>query len=268
MIAVLAVLAVLAVPAIQQAQVRAKSASESENLRIIEAAKSQFSRANPGKHISSVTDLAPYLPDGQLPESPWGITYANVTDLDVAVTSPANGDPSMEPAVEPLDSNGFNDILIADRVYYKRPGVDPLINSGGPPPVDCNFVADVVTNPTGPASGQCPKTADGEVGCICVPELDPDGNQVLTNRTLVGPVMVNGVETCWWSDTLSWVDQCSTEPPPCDPADSSTWQPPLILDPLLPGLEDCPRTVAGEEGCTCEPTAIPIYIRYLREYKL
>jgi len=104
--------------------------SESENLRIIESAKSQFPRANPGQQISSVADLAPYLPDGELPESPWGVTYANVTDLHTTVTSPANGDASMEPSVEPLTANGFNDISVADLVYYKRPGVSNFVGTG------------------------------------------------------------------------------------------------------------------------------------------
>ena len=124
MVAILGIVAALAVPEIKRAQVRAKATSEGENLRMIEAAKAQFSRAYPGKQISAEADLFPYLPNNRLPKSPWGVIYANVLDMHTTVTSPANGDATKEPAVEPLMSNGFNDIIAADRVYYKRPGVD------------------------------------------------------------------------------------------------------------------------------------------------
>ena len=134
--AILGVIAVLAVPEFNRAQVRSKATSESENLRIIESAKSQFSRANPGKQISASfaadgrtpQDLVSFLPNGKLPVSPWGATYSYVSDLRSTVKSGANGDASKEPSILPLDANGFNDILQADRVYYKRPGVDAWVS--------------------------------------------------------------------------------------------------------------------------------------------
>ena len=107
------------------AVLHSKAMAEGENLRLIESAKSQFARANPGKPIGSVlagdgtpVDLAPFLPNSKLPVSPWGVTYANVFDLANPVTSSANGDASKEPPVQPLSANGYNDVLASDRVYY------------------------------------------------------------------------------------------------------------------------------------------------------
>jgi hypothetical protein len=61
----------MTVPKISKAYVRGKATTETENLRVIEAAKAQFSRARPGLAIGSVAELAPYLPNGKLPVSPW-----------------------------------------------------------------------------------------------------------------------------------------------------------------------------------------------------
>ena len=65
-------MAVLAVPEVKRVHVRAKASSETENLRMIEAAKAEFARANPGKAIGNVSELLPYLPNGAMPVSPWG----------------------------------------------------------------------------------------------------------------------------------------------------------------------------------------------------
>ncbi|MFN9024744.1 MAG: type II secretion system protein, partial [Akkermansiaceae bacterium] len=85
-VAILSVVAIFAVPEIQKAQIRGKATSETENLRIIESAKAQFSRANPGvnpvRHDGDhpYSDLYPFLPNGQMPKSPWGVQYDHVLD--------------------------------------------------------------------------------------------------------------------------------------------------------------------------------------------
>ena len=143
--------------------------SEGENLRLIESAKSQFARANPGKPIGSVlagdgtpVDLAPFLPNSKLPVSPWGVTYANVLDLANPVTSSANGDPSKEPPVQPLSANGYNDVLASDRVYYKVPGTDVWVQPPPPPlpPVVTGNGTDTGTG-TGTGTGSGTGTGTG-----------------------------------------------------------------------------------------------------------
>lgn len=109
-----------AIPQVMKARVRAFAASETENLRIIEAAKGQFSRANPGVALSSESQLTQYLPNGEMPTSPWGMEYVNVTDLTKTVASPANGMAAKEPPVEPLAANGFNDLGTSGLVYLER----------------------------------------------------------------------------------------------------------------------------------------------------
>ena len=79
-VAIIALIAVLATPEVMRAQVRGKAASETENLRMIQAAKAQFSAENPGVQLSALGQLLPYFPDGKLPVSPWGVTY-NMTEV-------------------------------------------------------------------------------------------------------------------------------------------------------------------------------------------
>jgi len=107
-----------AIPQVMKARVRAFAATETENLRMIEAAKAACE--NPGVAISSETQLYPFLPGEKLPESPWGVQYENVTDLTRTAASPANGVVGKEPPVEPLGANGFNDLGTAGLVYYER----------------------------------------------------------------------------------------------------------------------------------------------------
>ena len=57
----------------------------SANLNTIQAAKDQFRNDNPGVPLSSVEQLAKYLPNG-IPACPSGGTYNNVLNLDSPVT--------------------------------------------------------------------------------------------------------------------------------------------------------------------------------------
>jgi len=126
-VSIVALLAVLATPEVHNAQVRAKAASETENLRMIEAAKARFAVENPGVALDNVNQLGPYFPDGMVPASLWSdATYANVTDLTKTVTSSANGDPSKEPPIEPILANGFNDLAEPGFVYLQRPTPAPF----------------------------------------------------------------------------------------------------------------------------------------------
>lgn len=77
MVGILGVIAVMVMPEVQKVRVRARAATESENLRAIEAAKVAWSRANPGKELKTLgksagmAALAEYLPGNAIPESPW-----------------------------------------------------------------------------------------------------------------------------------------------------------------------------------------------------
>jgi type II secretory pathway pseudopilin PulG len=57
----------------------------SKNLALIEAAKDEFSRDNPGVPLTSESQLAKYLKFG-LPTCPSGGTYAHVLDLNEKTT--------------------------------------------------------------------------------------------------------------------------------------------------------------------------------------
>ena len=149
----------MTVPEVNKAYVRGKASTETENLRVIESAKAQFSRAKPGKEIGSLEDLLPYLPNGKLPVSPWGTEYDNILSLEKTVVSLANGDPSKEPQVGDLASNGYNDLAAPDRIYFKRPDVPPPTQPPPPVQVQCDAtLPDVIApRPTGPPPpGACP----------------------------------------------------------------------------------------------------------------
>lgn len=96
-VAILGIISAMGIPEVMRARVRAKALSETENLRLIESAKAQFARANPGTAIGDVSALLPYFPNGIMPVSPWGVTYENVTDLGQTAASPANGMTGKEP---------------------------------------------------------------------------------------------------------------------------------------------------------------------------
>jgi type II secretory pathway pseudopilin PulG len=87
-VAVLVLLVGLAVPQVMKSSTQAKLASERESMRQIESAKWKYAAANPGTPLLSVAQLAPYLPNGQLPQSSFG-SFSNVTDLTKTVTSQA-----------------------------------------------------------------------------------------------------------------------------------------------------------------------------------
>jgi type II secretory pathway pseudopilin PulG len=57
----------------------------SKNLALIEAAKDEFSRDNPGVPLTSESQLAKYLKYG-IPTCPSGGTYAHVLDLNEKTT--------------------------------------------------------------------------------------------------------------------------------------------------------------------------------------
>jgi len=76
-VAILGLLSVLTVPGVMEGRIRAKAQAETENLRIIEAAKRSFEAANPGKPLASIGDLVPYLPEGKLPSSVYVETSAS-----------------------------------------------------------------------------------------------------------------------------------------------------------------------------------------------
>lgn len=264
-VAILGIVAVLAIPQVQKAQVRAKATSESENLRIIESAKSQFSRANPGKKIGSVQDLAPFLPAGQLPISPWAPNedpesyYTNWNVIHSTVTSPVNGDKAKEPPVEPLASNGYNDIVLADRVYYKRPGVDGWEEpntSGRPRTGDPGVTGTGSGTGTGtgtgtgcatwtdtdwnnspiidigkddpPVPGSCPRTERGEAHCQCVQYAET--------------TLIRNDRDCVREREWKWRDECECNDP---------WLKTVEVE-LNTKEEGCPLAeVQKKDGCDC-----------------
>lgn len=109
---VFAAMATLAYPSVFQALVRAKGAAETQNLQMIELAKSAFATENPGVPITSFEDLASYLPDNRIPVSPWGTEYLDWDKLEKTTRSMANGYPQFEPDILPLDANGYNDLVV------------------------------------------------------------------------------------------------------------------------------------------------------------
>jgi len=125
-VVVLGIIAVLAGSEVFKANIRGKASTETENLRMIEAAKALYVADNPGKELSSEADLLKYLPDGKIPISPWGVKYNDVANLSKTVSSPANGDPTKEPAIGDLYANGFNDLAEKGFVYLQKPTPPPI----------------------------------------------------------------------------------------------------------------------------------------------
>ena len=126
LVEVLVVLVVLfsvvwvAVPHLSLGMVRAKGLQETQNLRSIEVAKASYAVENTGVDLLYVSQLEEYFPKARLPVSPWGVAYEDVLTLGVVVRSQANGNPLMEPRIEPLDANGFNDLASPGLVYVEK----------------------------------------------------------------------------------------------------------------------------------------------------
>jgi competence protein ComGC len=73
----------------------------SANLNTIQAAKDEFRNDNPGAPLTSVDQLAKYLPNG-IPTCPSGGTYNNVLNLDSPVTcSLDQGQPGLHNLQQP-----------------------------------------------------------------------------------------------------------------------------------------------------------------------
>jgi prepilin-type N-terminal cleavage/methylation domain-containing protein len=71
------------------------------DLEQIQAAKDQFRNDNPGVALTSVSQLAKYLPNG-IPACPAGGTYNNVLNLDSQVTcSLDQGQPGLHNLLQP-----------------------------------------------------------------------------------------------------------------------------------------------------------------------
>ena len=84
-IAIIAVSAFLVTPSILSAVNDSLGRACSTNLNMIEAAKDEFRRDNPGVALTSDQQLAQYLPNG-IPVCPAHGTYSNVTNLDAPCT--------------------------------------------------------------------------------------------------------------------------------------------------------------------------------------
>ena len=84
-VAIIAVAAFLVTPAIMNAVNDSLGRACSTNLHMIEAAKDQFRRDNPGVPLTSEQQLAQYLPNG-IPTCPAHGAYSNTASLDTPVT--------------------------------------------------------------------------------------------------------------------------------------------------------------------------------------
>ena len=139
---ILGVLAVLAVPEVLEARRESSGKAETENLRIIQSAKLAWMKDNPGQELpadvsAAKAALTVYIPYGW-PESPWGVEYQGISDLNSPVSSPANGDPRYEPrGSTPGDMahNGYNDLGLNKNIYLVAPNVTGTMVTwtGGPP---------------------------------------------------------------------------------------------------------------------------------------
>lgn len=116
-----ALISSIAIPATRDSMVAARGRASTANLRIIEAAKREFSAKHP-RATPSMADIAALIPGG-IPAGPHaGEIYNHVTDLDKLASSSVNGLPDCEPWArdgnKPLTANGFNDLGAAARPVF------------------------------------------------------------------------------------------------------------------------------------------------------
>lgn len=121
-------------------QTKAKGLLESQNIRAIEAAKRGFEAEHRGIELESVSDLGDYFSGGKIPVSPWGLAYLSADKLGEQTRSQVNGQAKYEPKIEPLDSNGYNDLgasgfVFLDRASIKTPFSHAPLSVILPPPV-------------------------------------------------------------------------------------------------------------------------------------
>lgn len=96
---------------IQEPMKEAKGKQCATNLAMIEGAKDEFSRDNPGVALTSIDQLKPYLRYG-IPTCPAGGTYDHILDLNQRCTCSLNGtdqDPDKPPGVDKM-VNGYHDL--------------------------------------------------------------------------------------------------------------------------------------------------------------
>jgi len=109
-LAILSLLVFLISPAVIQEVRKARGRACHGNLLMIENAKEQFRHELPGQSLTSLDQLAPYLPEGRLPHCPSGGSYAQVLRLDAQAQCSFNGSEGEPAGTEaPLD-NGYHDI--------------------------------------------------------------------------------------------------------------------------------------------------------------
>jgi Tfp pilus assembly protein PilE len=84
-VAIIAMAYFLVTPAILSAVNDSLGRACSTNLNMIESAKDQFRRDNPGVALTSEQQLAQYLPNG-IPTCPAHGVYSNITNLNAPVT--------------------------------------------------------------------------------------------------------------------------------------------------------------------------------------
>jgi prepilin-type N-terminal cleavage/methylation domain-containing protein len=108
-IALMAIVTGVVAPQVQQALVRGKGRACTASLKAIEAAKDAWRRDFGETPIPNNAALTRYT-GGKFPEDPWGLGFSNVLNLSTQVSSPANNDPSKEPAGNCGPLNGFNDL--------------------------------------------------------------------------------------------------------------------------------------------------------------
>jgi hypothetical protein len=130
---VLSTLVLVVVPSFSVGLVKSKGMQETQNLRSIEVAKASYQVESSGVDLSYVAQLEPYFPMGRVPQSPWGVAYEDVLNLKAVVRSQANGNLLMEPPVQPLDANGFNDLASPGYVYMNRSGPPEFFSNPIPP---------------------------------------------------------------------------------------------------------------------------------------
>ena len=110
-VAVIGILSVMIIPEVRSARVRANGKTCTENLRTLQSAKFAWNSEHPGKLLTDVAQLMPYLKFG-MPKCPdGGVAYENVLDFTHVVTCVHNGDPIYETS-NGLDAtkNGYHDL--------------------------------------------------------------------------------------------------------------------------------------------------------------
>ena len=241
-------------PELKSAKTRSQGKSCSENLLAVHNAKLAFQSENPGKTLSTISQLSPYLKYG-VPKCPSdGTDYVNVTEITLRVACPHNGDAAFETTTGlSITQNGYHDISSAPDVILSTITPDSKPSDVGG---DFNYTFD----PVNPGGTVVPPIAPGRyyIQTRPFPAIGGDTTPTKTEFTTGASVAITAVPKIGWSfvewrsesgeyvfdDTTKLLPTQTINPPPNNIKLVAIFQK-NIVDPTLPVSPVSPTSGGG-----------------------